>query len=415
MSKLEQNCANFVRFSLVGAVLDRSVGLRIRRSKVAVVIDPWDYPFNGTVVSTRRFVEALTDQIDFRLLAISNSAESRSAMDSRICGFPKLSIPGFNRIIESMKVPLANPWSKRGAVAASLEGVDLVHMQFPFFLGSAVCRQAKRMGLPLICSFHVQPENLLQNLKINSPLLAKWLYKLFIWGIYRHADLVVTPSEFAASQLENHGLNKPTEVLSNGVPKEFFNLPRHPNQTDLGAKKFKILSVGRMAPEKHHELIFEALSHSKYKERIHLRLIGAGPLEAHLKARINELQLDAELGAASDEALATAYSQSDLFVHAGEVELEGMSVLEAMASGNAVLVSDSKNSAANELVEGQQALFDHRSALDLAAKIDYWIENSELRLAAGDRNRALAAERDHQASVDQLASIYARFTPDRLT
>ena len=92
-----------------------------------------------------------------------------------------------------------------------------------------------------------------------------------------------------------------------------------------------------------------------------------------------------------------------------------MSVLEAMASGNAVLVSDSKNSAANELVEGQQALFDHRSALDLAAKIDYWIENSELRLAAGDRNRALAAERDHQASVDQLASIYARFTRDRLT
>ena len=49
VSKLEQNCANFVRFSLVGAVLDRSVGLRIRRSKVAVVIDPWDYPFNGTL------------------------------------------------------------------------------------------------------------------------------------------------------------------------------------------------------------------------------------------------------------------------------------------------------------------------------------------------------------------------------
>ena len=184
------------------------------RLKVGVVIDPWEYPFNGTVVSTRRFVGALEDKIDFTLLA---TPKPDSTNDRRMIKFPKLSIPGFNGIIESMKVPLANPWG-RVRVADSLKGQDLVHMQFPFFLGAAACRAAKRLGLPLICSFHVQPENLLRNLGRNSALLASWLYKLFIWGIYRHADLVITPSAFAAEQLKAHGLDRPIEVLSNGVP-----------------------------------------------------------------------------------------------------------------------------------------------------------------------------------------------------
>ena len=41
--------------------------------------------------------------------------------------------------------------------------------------------------------------------------------------------------------------------------------------------------------------------------------------------------------------------------------------------GNAVLVSIRKQ-CSERAGEGQEALFDHRSAFDLAAKIDYWIE-----------------------------------------
>ena len=33
-----------------------------------MVIDPWFHPFNGTVVSTRRFVTALKTRFDFRML-----------------------------------------------------------------------------------------------------------------------------------------------------------------------------------------------------------------------------------------------------------------------------------------------------------------------------------------------------------
>jgi hypothetical protein len=35
-------------------------------NRIAILIDPWDFPFNGTVVSTRRFVAALR-RLGYRL------------------------------------------------------------------------------------------------------------------------------------------------------------------------------------------------------------------------------------------------------------------------------------------------------------------------------------------------------------
>ena len=42
-----------------------------------MVIDPWFHPFNGTVVSTRRFVAALKTRFDFRML-IAEGADDPS-------------------------------------------------------------------------------------------------------------------------------------------------------------------------------------------------------------------------------------------------------------------------------------------------------------------------------------------------
>ena len=374
--------------------------------KVGVVIDPWNYPYNGTVVSTRRFVSALSGQVDFRLLAIP---DPELPPEHRISPFPQLSIPGFNGVINRMKVPLANPWSRAANVEEALQGLDLVHMAFPFFLAYEVTRAANRMGLPLLASFHVQPENLLQNLGLDSPRLTRWLYKLFIWALYDRADLVLAPSKFAATQLRNHGLTKPIEVLSNGVTKEFFQLERMTNHDH-----FELLSVGRLAPEKRQGTILEAVAQSRHKDRIQLRLVGTGPLQEQLRKQANKLKVNALIGPVDDETLHQCYQSADLFIHASEIELEGMSVLEAMASGNTVLVSNSKNSATGELIQDRRSQFDHGDAHDLCAKMEYWLSEPALRRAEGELNRSRAEARKHAVSVDQLLMTYERFarSPD---
>ena len=84
--------------------------MEMNNLKVGMVVDPWDLPFNATVVSARRFVAALSDHIDFRVLMTASTAEPTP--DGAVL-FEKISIPGINHIIDRMQAPVAKPNTSR--------------------------------------------------------------------------------------------------------------------------------------------------------------------------------------------------------------------------------------------------------------------------------------------------------------
>ncbi len=363
-------------------------------SRIAVVIDPWDYPFNGTVVSTRRFVESLTRAgYRFQLLALAGPGVADDE------AFAKLSIPGVNAIIDAMRAPLARP--DRAKIRHLLEGCDLLHVQYPFFLAWAAIREARQMGLPVVCSFHVQPENILQNLGLTSPGLARWLYRFLIRTIYSKADHVIAPSSFAATLLERHGHVGPVWVVSNGVPDRFFGIERQPP-----AARRLLLSVGRLAREKQQETLLRAAARSAHRDNLDVVLAGVGPRERYLKELADTLGIRARIGWVDDEELLSLYGRADLFVHAGTIELEGMSVLEAMAAGNVVVVSDSPESACAALIHETNARFSMGDPVDLAKRIDYWLARPELCLTQGRFNRLFAQAHAHDKTSARLMRFY---------
>ena len=127
-------------------------------------------------------------------------------LDSRMVPFDPVSLPGFNSILESMKVPLAKP--DKCKIRQALQNAALLHLQFPFFLGFSAITEARKMGIPVVCSFHVQPENLLLNVGLRSRLLSRLLYKFFVAGFYNRADLVI-----ATCKQENVLLNRSTPAV----------------------------------------------------------------------------------------------------------------------------------------------------------------------------------------------------------
>lgn len=365
---------------------------------VAMVIDPWDHPFNGTVVSARRFVAALTAQgWRFRLLTIGDEPD---ALGCERSAFPELRLPGVQHLIDRMRAPLARP--QRGRLREILRGCDLLHVQFPFLLGHAAIGVARSLGLPILCSFHVQPENLLRNLGMDHPLLRKALYAGFLRHVYQRADHVIAPSAFAADLLHAAGLTRPASVISNGVPEALFELQRRPAEDG----RIHILSVGRLAKEKDQATLIEAIARSRHKADITLHLVGIGPLEETLTAHARALELDARIGPADDAALLLHYSRADLVVHCGRVELEGMAVLEAMASGNAVLVADAESSAASRLIGNPAWHFPASDAAALASRIDDALASSTVRTEAGAANRLAARPHSHPRSAQALAGLY---------
>lgn len=358
--------------------------------RIAFVVDTYGGETAGGVVSAARFVERLRRHHEVTVVATGEPAPG------------KVVLPGWRprlRVAEAHAFTFARP--AEGLLREVIAGVDLVHAQFPFVCGVQALRIAAELGKPSVAGFHVQPENVLYNIGLRSPGLARWLYRRWVGAFYRRATAVVCPSEFAAARLRAHGLEVPIHVISNGVaPAALGHRGGEPDGP------FLVLCVGRLAAEKRQDVILEAVARSRHRSDIRLVMAGAGPLQAKLEARAQRLGLAAEIGFLPREALDRAFSTAEVFIHASEVELEGMSVLEAMAAGLPVLVADAPESAAPSLVPGPDFLFRAGDPDDLANRLDHLLDWPGLRTDLGAASLAAAARHRLSDSTQRLEALY---------
>ena len=365
-----------------------------KRLRIVYVADTVDGGLGGGIVSAGRFVRALRAEHHVTLVASGGPADG------------KVPMPGFQlpiRAMTEMRFTFARP--RRRRLEDAIRGADLVHLQYPFWLSFGAARVARRLGVPVVAAFHVQPENVLYNVGIRWRWLVRWLYRFWVKRLYGRADGVICPSAFAARKLEAYGLTTPTYVVSNGTNPRYTYAPapRDPAWGD----SFVILMVGRLAREKRHDVVFEAIRRSRHAAKIRLVVAGAGPLEPELHRRAADLPIAPRIGFVPDDELQRLLNSADLFVHASDVELEGMAVLEGTSCGLPVVVSDSAESAAQQFALGPEFLFRAGDATSLADRIDHFIDRPAELAAARERYHASAQGYRFEASLEQLLDAYA--------
>ncbi|MDC9728427.1 MAG: glycosyltransferase, partial [Methyloprofundus sp.] len=199
-------------------------------------------------------------------------------------------------------------------------------------------------------------------------------------------------------------LKTPVEIVSNGLPEQFTakNYDR-----DLRLKdKFVILMVGRLAKEKRHTLVMEAIKQSKFKDNIQLFVTGDGALKDELIALGNTLPNPAIFEYVTQEKLIELFNTADLFIHASDIELEGMAVLEAIGCGLPALISDSKQSASAQFALNDEFLFKAGDLPSLHEKMDGWIENESGLKAAKSEYLAKAQNYAFGAGVEAARTHY---------
>jgi len=124
-------------------------------------------------------------------------------------------------------------------------------------------------------------------------------------------------------------------VIGNGIDFDRFAVGRN-----LPMKPFNILMVSRLEPRKNVEeaiRILAKLSGDDYRARI----VGTGSQKAKLEQLASKVGARVEfLGVVSEDRLPNIYTESDIFLSTSLSEGFGISVLEAMAAGCAVVASD---------------------------------------------------------------------------
>ncbi|HSN13574.1 MAG TPA: glycosyltransferase [Anaeromyxobacteraceae bacterium] len=368
-----------------------------RRLRIAFATDLIDGVRNGGVMSAKRFVEALRERHDVTVLAAGPKGDG-------VAPLPAFTVPPFGRIMREMGFSFAWP---RGATLEQVIGeADVLHVQFPFLLGMRATAVARRLGTPVVAAAHIQPENMFLNIGIRSARLVEGTWSLFLHTVYERAEVVVCPSEFAREELLRRGLAVPTEVISNGIAPMF-----SPGDADRRARpdgRFLLLAVGRLAREKRLDLVVEGIRRCRHASRIQLVVVGKGPREASVRRLAAALPVPAEVRSVPDEELLRLLRAADLLVHASELELEGMAVLEALGCGLPALIADAPGSAARHLALADDLRFAPGDPGDLARRLDALLDDPS-RLAAL-RARALDAARGRSlaASVARLEAVYQR-------
>jgi glycosyltransferase involved in cell wall biosynthesis len=157
------------------------------------------------------------------------------------------------------------------------------------------------------------------------------------------------------------------------------------------------------------------VTRSRHRDRIRLVLAGPGTLDRKLQKRVDRLPHRAQIGFVDRPRLQELYESASIFVHASDIELEGMAVVEAMSTGLPVLVSDSAESAAGDFAMDDRFRFRSGDPQALADRLDALLDDPDLLSLAGDHYADFAQTLDFGHSVDRLVDIYRSLVVERVT
>ena len=373
--------------------------------KIVLVIDQFDSGNNGTTVTARRFAEQLCRRgHTVTVLACGESSAAIGEMGLNKVGVPEFRLPVFDRLVKSQGMQFARPVDE--AYYQAFRGADIVHFYLPF----RFCRRgeeiARQMHIPTVAAFHMQPENVtfsigMGNWTFLNDFLYGWCYREF----YNRFTHIHCPSRFIADQLEKHGYDAKLCVISNGVDDAFVPRPEISRPPEWEGK-FVVLMVGRLSGEKRQDLIIEAAKRSRFREKIQLVFAGKGPKEQEYRRMSEGLANPPVFGFYSQEELVALMNSCDLYIHASDAEIEGISCMEALACGLVPVISDSERSATNQYALDERSLFKAGDAGSLAKKIDYWVSNPEERERMGKEYAHVGDGIRVSACVAQAEAMY---------
>ena len=340
--------------------------------KILIVIDQFDNSNNGTTISARRFAKGL--QAAGNEVYVVSTGDKKDEYKFNVKELPLP--PGISHLIKSQGMSFAIPDTE--ILEKAISSVDVVHFYMPFWLSKSGLKICEKLHVPHTAAFHVQPENITYSIGLGTKTKVNdFIYTHYRDSFFNHFTHIHCPSEFIANELQKHGYTAKLHVISNGVDDAFHYAGKEklPEFKD----KFVITMIGRYSNEKRQDVLIDAISNSKYADKIQLVLAGKGPKEAKYKKLGEKLVNPPIMKFYTTDDLLKLLRSTDLYVHSADAEIEAISCIEAFACGNVPIIANSPNSATKQFALVKESLFEAGNSKDLANKIDSWIEHEYYR------------------------------------
>ncbi|HTY07441.1 MAG TPA: glycosyltransferase family 4 protein [Gemmatimonadales bacterium] len=289
--------------------------------------------------------------------------------------------------------------TRKIATILSEERIEVVHSQDVLapMLGLKAASAGWRLGLPVVATSHTW-------------FSRSTLYRMFRWWLQPRLDRVA--ARIAVSEPVVHAMamyfRADWEVIPNGVDVSYF----HPNgrrPVEAAHRGPRLLFLGRLDPRNGLDTLIEAMPTVLERHpAARLVVVGDGPLRPSYERRAAHLGNAVEfVGQVSDER-PEYYGGADLYLCPTTKASFGITLLEAMACGTPLVVSDITGF--RELIAGgaEAVLVPKDNPLAWARAANALIEDPVRREAMSAAGLAKAAQFAWPRIAERVLEVYER-------
>jgi glycosyltransferase involved in cell wall biosynthesis len=240
-----------------------------------------------------------------------------------------------------------------------------------FVSHDSICESCKGLRYYQMTRKRCKRGSLMASLLATTEMYFHTLFRLYEPNI----DVFISPSDFLAHKIREHGITKPIVTIPNFIEPNQFHPCNNPDNY--------FILVGRLVKIKGVMTLLEAVH--RLGSNVELRIAGTGEMEDEMRTFVRENDLNVKfLGHLDTPELVQVVQNALATVQPSEwYENYSMTVIESLACGTPVIGSNI-GGIPEQIMDGQNGLlFEPGNAEHLASQMLYLLDNRDIAIEMG--------------------------------
>jgi 1,2-diacylglycerol 3-alpha-glucosyltransferase len=350
--------------------------------RIGIFTDTYTPDINGVVSSEITLKKAL-ERLGHTVFVVTNHSGSKIILEDNV-----LKLPGI--VIKQLYgYKLSSPVNFSAAQYVEKMNLDVIHIQTEFGVGMFARQMAKQYNIPVVYTYHTMYEDYTHYFNpLDLPPVEKagrGVIRQISKVVANSPQAVIAPSLKTKEALQDYGVKAPIYVIPTGLNLTSFEQAGNDEEKSRQVRALCpapkdshiVVFIGRVSEEKSLQMLIEAIHVSK-DEKLHLAIVGAGPDEGKFETLCAKLHVEDRvhfLGKVTPDQVPDYYAAFDVFASASLSETQGMTYLEALATGK--MICGRRDEVLDGLLDEGKTGYYFDDANELAQKLEQFFALSD--------------------------------------